>query len=55
MGRAVHHAATGACVPPNGLERWPKHGPLAHVVPGTAHGSSGRVVLGLGQISRDVC
>jgi hypothetical protein len=60
MGRAARRAATGRllfmrAVPPNGLERWPKHGPLARTVPSIAHGFSGCAVLGLGQISRAAC
>jgi hypothetical protein len=32
-----------------------KYDPLARAVSGTAHGSSGRVVLGPGQISHATC
>jgi hypothetical protein len=58
MGRAAVVPQRTACftwraVSPNGLEWQPKHSPLAHAVSGMAYGSSGRVVLGLGQISRD--
>jgi hypothetical protein len=50
---AAHHAGTGkifACQArlPDGLERRAKHNSLTHAMPGTAHGSSGRVVLGPG-------
>jgi hypothetical protein len=47
MGRVARRATMGRLlhVPPNGLERWPKHDPLARVVPGTAP----RVVSCLGR------
>jgi hypothetical protein len=58
MGHAAVVPQRTACftwraVSPNGLEWRPKHSPLAHAVSGMAYGSSGRVVLGLGQISCD--
>jgi hypothetical protein len=42
-------------VPPNGLEQRPKYDPLDRAVPGTAHASSARAVLGPGQILHAMC
>jgi hypothetical protein len=52
MGCAARCAATGRLLR---MLWWPKHGPLARAVPGTAHGSLGRVMLGSGQILHAVC
>jgi hypothetical protein len=62
LGHVTHRAVTshgvhmsGQTGPPDGWERRPKHGPLACVMPGTVHNSSGRVMLGLGPIPHVTC
>jgi hypothetical protein len=60
MGCAARRAATGHLLRVSGRATQRARAaaqarPVGSVVPGMAHGSSGRVILGPGQISRATC